>query len=348
MVVYEPLKPDSIRLLSFLDESGGNCSLVEHSLSAPAEYWTHSYTWNDDGPSTTEDGKGVYQVNINGQRFDIQKNLAAAFTCLAARAFQLKRYVWADYICINQEDEIEKSSQVQMMKDIYAKAKVVRAWLGRPRNDENVRLAVEIISSLGQSWRRAPIIYPGDIDLEMREKKPGFPTDDPRSVATCEDIKEIFGRSFWERTWCHLECSKNDVRFFCGNHTFDSFDFRIMGTAMHVYQRMPGFDQRLRFITASRLFNARNTRDEERSLQLIALLSEIRPTLCADPRDKVFAVLPHAIDVSKEGGFSVDYSKSLLEVYTDVVRFSLEHGIGLGVLGYVSTIDLEENEVQHP
>lgn len=37
---------------------------------------------------------------------------------------------WIDAICINQQDDAEKSTQVQAMRDVYDQAKLVIAWLG--------------------------------------------------------------------------------------------------------------------------------------------------------------------------------------------------------------------------
>jgi hypothetical protein len=44
--------------------------------------------------------------------------------------------LWADAICINQEDE-EKVGQISRMGDIYRLADRVYAWLGENRKSEN-------------------------------------------------------------------------------------------------------------------------------------------------------------------------------------------------------------------
>ena len=38
--------------------------------------------------------------------------------------------IWADAVCINQNDLDERSSQVSIMGDIYSSAKVCQIWLG--------------------------------------------------------------------------------------------------------------------------------------------------------------------------------------------------------------------------
>jgi hypothetical protein len=40
------------------------------------------------------------------------------------------RRLWADAICINQKDDIEKGHQVKKMGKVYENAKGVPVWLG--------------------------------------------------------------------------------------------------------------------------------------------------------------------------------------------------------------------------
>ena len=50
-------------------------------------------------------------------------------------------YLWIDAICINQEDDDEKSSQVSMIFEIYSVAQSVVVWL-----DEDTFPALEVLS----------------------------------------------------------------------------------------------------------------------------------------------------------------------------------------------------------
>jgi hypothetical protein len=38
--------------------------------------------------------------------------------------------IWVDSICINQEDEVEKSCQIPLVATIYSRAESVIIWLG--------------------------------------------------------------------------------------------------------------------------------------------------------------------------------------------------------------------------
>ncbi|KAI1207184.1 heterokaryon incompatibility protein-domain-containing protein [Annulohypoxylon truncatum] len=98
--------------------------LITVSLNAlpTPTYEALSYTWG---------GQPLDQlVYANGREFLVTENARNAMRRLRPYKPGKFRYIWIDAICINQQDNDEKSSQVQMMPDIYAKAKRVDIWLG--------------------------------------------------------------------------------------------------------------------------------------------------------------------------------------------------------------------------
>jgi hypothetical protein len=46
-----------------------------------------------------------------------------------------KRFLWIDYLCINQDDDDEKELQIPMMRSIYGSATAVIAWLCSKPNE---------------------------------------------------------------------------------------------------------------------------------------------------------------------------------------------------------------------
>jgi hypothetical protein len=50
-------------------------------------------------------------------------------------------YFWIDAICINQNNDEEKSHQVNHMKDIYTNAIAVIVWLGKASKDSDLVMA---------------------------------------------------------------------------------------------------------------------------------------------------------------------------------------------------------------
>ncbi|KAI1779486.1 hypothetical protein F4818DRAFT_142181 [Hypoxylon cercidicola] len=73
----------------------------------------------------------------------------------------------------------------------------------------------------------------------------------------------------------------------------------------------------------------------------------IRQTSCTDPKDKVYSLIGHATDVAPDQ-LSIDYNKSLTDVYVDVVRLHVFHKENptIDILGHVLTLpdDITQQE----
>jgi hypothetical protein len=59
------------------------------------------------------------------------------------------KHIWIDAICINQQDIVEKNSQISMMDRVYKTASVVLIWLGP--HDFFSRIAMETMSVLANA-----------------------------------------------------------------------------------------------------------------------------------------------------------------------------------------------------
>jgi hypothetical protein len=58
--------------------------------------------------------------------------------------------LWVDALCINQDDDEEKSQQVAMMREIYSSATRVLIWLGK--KTQLVQAAFNVMKSLALLW----------------------------------------------------------------------------------------------------------------------------------------------------------------------------------------------------
>jgi hypothetical protein len=67
-------------------------------------------------------------IELNGSPFKVIINLWRALYYL--RLESKVRDFWIDTICINQEDLRERSSQVQLMRDIYKGSSRTVVWIG--------------------------------------------------------------------------------------------------------------------------------------------------------------------------------------------------------------------------
>jgi hypothetical protein len=67
------------------------------------------------------------------------------------------RHIWADGICINQQDILERESQVKLMGQLYTRAQSVNIWLG-PDSNHAAKRAFDFIkqhvemSASGCNW----------------------------------------------------------------------------------------------------------------------------------------------------------------------------------------------------
>lgn len=108
------LTENEIRLLKIspgFEEEPLCCSLEPISLNDNAPYTALSYCWGDANDRA--------DITVNGQHTSVTRNLENALRHM--RNVDQSTVVWADALCINQQDSTEKSVQVQLMGDIYAK-----------------------------------------------------------------------------------------------------------------------------------------------------------------------------------------------------------------------------------
>ncbi|KAH8900489.1 HET-domain-containing protein, partial [Thozetella sp. PMI_491] len=129
---YEPLPTaDLIRILQIDPSSVASDQLrgsfQVHSLSKAPGFEALSYVWAQP-VSDPRDFPVPLTFQIGEHHVKIGENLAAALRRL--RLPTDSRSVWADAICIDQTNTPEKNTQVQMMGEIYRKAKRTVAWFG--------------------------------------------------------------------------------------------------------------------------------------------------------------------------------------------------------------------------
>lgn len=125
----------------------GNLRLV--ALKDCPRFAALSYVWGL--RSASEDGI----ITCNDCDLRITKNCRDALLALRNRFGFLS--IWVDAICINQEDNIEKASQIPLMEEIYTWSYAVYVWLG-PSCDKSDR-AVRWLSK-ASTFTRYPIEVP--------------------------------------------------------------------------------------------------------------------------------------------------------------------------------------------
>ena len=128
-------------------------------------------------------------------------------------------------------------------------------------------------------------------------------------------IRDICGNSYWTRLWIVQEIGlARSLRICWGRDHIEWDDFASL---------CPVLPNDLQKSVAFQLVLQRQARDGL-SCFLKDLLDTCKGSLCLDPRDKVYGLLGLADDC-REGSLTADYSKSLFDVYEDVVRFQYDN-----------------------
>ncbi|OMP83819.1 Heterokaryon incompatibility protein 6, OR allele [Diplodia seriata] len=111
-----------VRLLPGAYEDKIVCQIYPIKISN-GRYKALSYVWG----ST----KNPESISLQGYQHNVTNNLAHALKRFRERDRIVT--LWVDALSINQEDFRERSSQVQVMRDIYENAEEVLVYLGEPR-----------------------------------------------------------------------------------------------------------------------------------------------------------------------------------------------------------------------
>ncbi|KAF4470267.1 heterokaryon incompatibility [Fusarium albosuccineum] len=96
------------------------CELFSAELDNAPPYTALSYVWGDPTMSAN--------LTCSGHACNITQSLADGLRRI--RKPDQVQIAWADAICINQKDNVEKGHQVDLMGVIYDKARDVLVWLG--------------------------------------------------------------------------------------------------------------------------------------------------------------------------------------------------------------------------
>lgn len=136
------LKDDEIRIIHLLPgryEDPVQCTSHIARLSSQPKYQAVSYRWDN--------GQGKVAICLDG----VQRGVARTVYQLLRRLRPPDRELplWVDQLCIDQEDNHEKISQIRIMGQIYKQCSLCYVWLREVRPGiplEDARSAFEMLS----------------------------------------------------------------------------------------------------------------------------------------------------------------------------------------------------------
>ncbi|GKT55841.1 heterokaryon incompatibility protein [Colletotrichum tofieldiae] len=267
---HEPMtNSNSIRLFTlysgkFDDELAGAVGAGTFPSPDCPSYYFLSYAWKD----ASEAGASLplarsdrdwdrrdnsRTIKINEQPFRICHNLALAL--LHIRSPTQPQCFWIDAICINLEDDDERSSQYCLMPAIVARAEAVVAWLGPddPEQFQELRSDEDKWVRMKINWDRGKIKFLPNILCKLTGAN--LESTPRRFIQTVSLVRN----GYWNRLWTlHELCNAKRVFFVSGKNVWREED---IDSCKDSFGTLP--------ITTT--LNARRHRDKKFSLEALLL-----------------------------------------------------------------------------
>jgi len=314
---YQSLPSESsFRVLELLPgDEQDEISYILHFVdwNHPPSYEALSYTWGD---------TRVKIPTVCGEKLlEVMPNLHEGLRHLRQKA--CSRMLWADAVCINQQDIDERSKQVNNMLRIYKNAARVVVWLGL---DENGQAAIAVHAM--EEILLDPLSE-NKAESSAKTKRGRSWTDlECNNASTWYSMKWFFSRPWFSRLWVLQEVNSGpEVLVVCAK----------LEIAWHIVKRIAEFIQRrdiydLYDFWESELWSALtimgdHTRRKTDDAGRLEALHSLRRFNATDPRDKIYAVLGmEAFQVEEKKDscslekpwISADYTKSTGEVYREL------------------------------
>lgn len=278
-----------IRLLQIRPrDSDGHihCNLIRRPLIDSLSYTALSYSWGS-GPFSAK----IFVHPSRGEQ--AHPILVSKHLCQALRRLQetkADRNVWIDAICIDQENMVERATQIHIMSQIFNQAAEVRIWLG-------------------------------EID-DCQDK----PLEDWRTFwSLCQQQFP-----WWKRLWVVQECAyaSQCPIVMLGALTMSLKNFVDQWHTIARSQRKPK-RQSILLANLGYLrvpFDAWNEQQNvgRHRLPLLRRLRETAGRQCRDPHDKVYAILS-LVNENEARKIRPDYRKPFPELLAEVEEVLRQH-----------------------
>lgn len=296
--------------------------LQHFALDRAPQYLALSYAWGGDSKT--------YSIICNGNPVLITENLGKALStalcCIRDKGNSTwntdeELFLWADGLCINQDDDEEKNFQVKLMTSIYQKAKGTVGYTGAPQktNPLDGVLAMMAIGHAGVSDGDGQAVDLDEVKIEA--------------------YRELWAQTWYTRSWVtqevvvsqHVEClwglgAKN------ANWRLETMALlveRAQSKQFHQTSKMGLLGTREEGGSHPSCVDVwtklrRLWMEGRGAVDLVTALEITRSAKCYDPRDKLYSIWG-LLNKEDQKGLRVDYSKqnSVEQVYIDLATYCL-------------------------
>ena len=272
-------------------------------------------------------------ITVNGQEVRVTVNLHSALKRLREERVQR---IWVDALCINQQDDEERSYQVKRMDTIFQQANQVVVWLGD--TDDMTKEDINSLSTKDAAAKdaaaKADAAKAADAkaaDAAADEYAAEYAAKATAKDAAAKDaatIHQVWSdlaqpallrlllRPYWTRVWIIQELAvASKITVFCGDYKFSWEDFENLSplTFTAGIDRTDSDDSKAIF---QNLLQFRIDRLATKPVRLLETLYRSRYALSTDPKDKIYGLLGLAHD-GRALIPEPNYSQSVKETYTD-------------------------------
>jgi hypothetical protein len=254
-----------------------------------------SYTWGE---------KNQLEI-VHCQASDHSKSIAyMKVTSNCASALKRLRHavhvrkLWVDAICIDQSNTNERSAQVRIMQRMYRGASQVIVYLGD--STDGTDRAIEILEHESQGL--SPLI-----------------TDDI-SKKDIQCVQELVARPWFHRVWVLQEiASARSAVVLCGEHptAWNQTFHRNMDSWLGYHPDLSPFPHVMNFGPAWQKKNVFSPNG------FFEQLCKTRVCGATEPHDKIYAVLSLFSDIPQSVCLKIDYSRSVVDLFTATAAFLL-------------------------
>lgn len=286
----------SKRLIKVRPENGDGVHIKLYEETGDAPYRCLSYTWGEPTPA--------FPIRINGRTMEVRKSLLE-FLIMASKRFA-NEPLWIDAICINQQDDREKSVQVQRMGIIYKDAFEVLIWLG---NDPGIAKFLDWIS---RPERKLLYLIPRVNKTPWHLRKA---------------VQRCIRHPYWRRAWIMQEVSlARSLRILCSSSEAGPDSFKKYMDWESLLEKTLEEDLLSRFY----FFVYKILEKDEPYLFVHLFFEEVQDVQyshdldfwgkfkkltyhseCFDVRDKIYSIL----SITGEESFQVDYRESVVSMF---------------------------------
>ncbi|KAF1810651.1 HET-domain-containing protein, partial [Eremomyces bilateralis CBS 781.70] len=301
-----PEKKAVVRLLELLpgDPDGKiRCELMDFEIKDADQkpYEALSYVWGE--------GEGSTEITVNNERMTIRPNLHLALQSL--RNQDSARTFWVDAICIDQNNNKERGHQVNLMKSIFQGAKGVVVWLGEDTEQTNIAMdslnyLADVLDKFGvgqqEDLRSKSLLR---INVHHQEAVDGF--------------RDLLQRQWYQRAWIVQEIAlARSATIMCGKKSVSAGIFSSLSWMLEKSVEISPIEPLLNVMPGF----LRERKDSWWTLErdLFALLLKFRDSKTTEQRDKIYAFLGIASDITN-GNFEASYEISEQDLVQDIISF---------------------------